>query len=197
MGSKEQDLSELITLVSSAEPDALKKLRTKYPECEELLQPGAVLGEASAPSTFQCDVALASLSPGGTTATKIRHRLRLRLAWSWRFDLFAKIAAACGSGGAVGILAAGIGVQQGMIAAMVALAGSICALIFSFMQRDEAAGSITDAYNRLITALVEAEDVKRALDRLCPQGTSVELSSTLTRANDVAKVLNELTLRYE
>lgn len=197
MGSNEQDLGELITLAASTEPSVLAELRAKYPEREESLQPGAVLGASSTSSLFQCDVARASLSLWGPAATKLRHRLRSRLAWSWRFDLFAKIAAACGSGGAVGILAAGIGVQQGMIAAIVALAGSICALIFSFMQRDEAAGSVTDSYNRLIAALVEAEDVKRALDRLCPDGASAELSTALTKANDVAKILNELAFRYE
>jgi hypothetical protein len=114
----------------------------------------------------------------------------------WRFDLCAKIAAAFGSGGTVGILAADLGTERGAVAAVIALLGSLSALYFSYLQRDETAGSVVSAYNRLIEGLVEAEQLRRSLRMLCPAGPSQELTQVLSRANEVAKLLNELALRH-
>jgi hypothetical protein len=142
-----------------------------------------------------CDVATEALSLYGAIAGKLRSRLRSRLAWTRRFDLWAKIAASVGSGGTVGMLAAGIGAERSAVAAVIAFLGSVSALYVSYLQRDLASGSIAAAYNKLIDGLVEADQLQRSLRTLCPAGASRELTRALARANDVARTLNELALR--
>jgi hypothetical protein len=190
------EIGELVTFIALSDPEKLSGLQTKYPTRKQMLQPGAVLGADKREGDLPCDVALSALSLFGGQATKLRLRLRSRLAWSWRFDLLAKFLAACGSGGTVGILATGVGIERGVIAALIALGGSLCALFFSYMQRDETSGSIVASYNKLIVALVQAEELTRSLTLLCPSGSSPKLNEALGRANDTAKALNEIMLRY-
>jgi len=188
------EFGELVTLLASLAPEKLAKLRTKFPDFEAELRPGAVLGDSS--SDLACDVALNALGEFTALALQILPSIRSRLAWSWRFDLVAKIAAACGSGGTVGALTTGLAEHNAVIPAIVALIGSMCALFFTYLQKDEAAGSVSDSYNRLIVGLVEADQLQRALPRLCAQGPSAELNEALTKANETAKTLNEMWIRY-
>jgi hypothetical protein len=193
MGSA-SEFGELVTLLAHTAPEELDNLRQKFPGASAELRPGGVLGGSSA--DVGCSVAIAALSKYSKLAKQLLPRLRRRLAWSWRFDLVAKFAAAFGSGGTVGALVAGADSDKTVIAAVVALIGSVCSLVFAYLQRDVAAGSVPDSYNRLITALVEADDLQRTLPRLCAQGTSPELSAALEKANETAKGLNELSIRF-
>jgi hypothetical protein len=189
------EFGELVTLLAHIAPDELARLRAKFPAAEAELRPGGVLGDSS--PDLGCETTLAALSKFAKLAMQLVPKLRKRLSWSWRFDLIAKIAAACGSGGTVGALTTGIQQDKAVFAAIVALIGSICALIFSSLQRDEAAGSVSDAYNRLIVALVEAEELQRTLPQLCAHGASPELNDALSKANETARNMNELWIRYK
>jgi hypothetical protein len=158
-------------------------------------RPGGVLGKSA--SELGCEVAIAALAKYAESAMELLPRLRRRLAWSRRFDLVAKFAAACGSGGTIAALSAGSYGSKAVIAAAVALTGSICSLVFAYLQRDESAGSISEAYNRLIIALVQAASLQRILPDLCRLGASPQLKDAISKANDIARTLNELTLRFK
>jgi hypothetical protein len=181
--------------LSHAAPDRLDILRTRFPRDAVQLRPGGILGDSS--PNIGCAVALDALAVYGPAAANLRAKLKSRLAWSWRFDLFAKFAAACGSGGAVGVLVTGVvAVDKAIVASAVALFGSLCGLLFSYLQRDETAGSVTDAYNKLIVSLVELDQLQRSLPPLCAATDSPELRAALASANNTAKTLNELVLRF-
>jgi hypothetical protein len=194
MSENPAEFGELVSLLARVAPDRLDKLRANFPAATVQLRPGAVMGESS--WNVGCAVALEALKVYGPAAAKICVRLRRRLAWSWRFDLLAKFAAACGSGGAVGVLAAGIAIDKAIMAAFVALVGSLCGLFFSYLQRDETAGSVTESYNKLIVALVQSDELQRSLQVLCGMGDTHELHDALVKANETAKTLNEMVLRF-
>jgi len=82
------------------------------------------------------------------------------------------------------------------MAAFVALVGSLCGLFFSYLQRDETAGSVTESYNKLIVALVQSDELQRSLQVLCGMGDTHELHDALVKANETAKTLNEMVLRF-
>jgi hypothetical protein len=189
------EFGELVSLLSKTAPAKLETLRGQFPQNSSELKPGSVLGEGQS-TNIGCTVAVAALNEYAPAAADLRGRIRARLAWSLRFDFVAKFAAACGSGGAVGVLATGIAADKAIIASVVALIGSLCGLLFSYLQRDEAAGSVAESYNRLIGALVQAGDLQRSLPMMCAAGDSPELKDALTRANDTARILNELILRF-
>lgn len=191
----EVEFGELVSLLSRADPAKLDVIRNQFPAHSRELKPGGVLG-GDQPTSVGCSVAIAALSAYAPAAAALRLKIRKRLAWSLRFDLLAKFAAACGSGGAVGVLATGIGSDKAIVASVIALAGSLCGLLFSYLQRDEAAGSVTETYNRLIEALVEAGDIQRSLPIMCSSGDSPQLRDALGKANDTARTLNELILRF-
>jgi hypothetical protein len=189
------EFGELVSLLSKVAPQKLNSLRDTFPANAEYLKPGAVLGDGQPPD-IGCAVAIAALNYYAPAAGNLRLRIRARLAWSRKFDVLAKFAAASGSGGAVGALAAGIGMEKAIIASAIALAGSLCGLLYSYLQRDEASGSVSDAYNRLILALVQCSDLQRTLPLLCKAGDSPQLQQTLGEANETARTLNELILRF-
>jgi hypothetical protein len=192
--ASETKIGELVTLLSNVAPEKLSALKSQFPDQSVHFKRGAVMGGVEAPQG--CAVALEALTMYVPTATNLRLKIRRRLVWSWRFDLIAKFAAAGGSGGAVGALTTGVQADKAIIAAAVALAGTLCGLFFSYLQRDEATGSVTDSYNKLIDALVVGGEVQRSLPGLCKAGDSPELKEALTKANDTARTLNELILRY-
>jgi hypothetical protein len=185
---------ELVSLLARAAPQRLDVLRSNFPGHAVQFKPGAVLGQ-SAPDVG-CAIAREALAQYGPAADKLRPKIRNRLVWSWRFDFAAKFAAACGSGGAVGVLASGAAVDKAMLASAIALIGSFCGLLVSYLQRDQSAGSVSDSYNKLIAALVQVDDLQRKLNALCGKGDSPELREALSQANDTAKSLNELVLRF-
>ncbi|MDI5929012.1 hypothetical protein [Rhizobium leguminosarum] len=191
----ESKFGEVVTLLARDAPDELEKLRKRFPGATALLRPGGVMGGSA--SEIACAVTIAALEKYGRSAIQLLPRLRQRLAWSWRFDLVAKFAAACGSGGTIGALAAGSSTDKAIVSASVALLGSICTLLFAYLQRDEAAGSVPEAYNRLISALAQADELQRSLPPLCAHSAPTpELEEALKKANEVAKTLNELWLRF-
>jgi len=186
---------ELVSLLSKAAPARLAALREQFPAHVTELKPGSVLGDDQ-PENLACAVAIEALNSAAAAADGLRTRIRQRLKWSLRFDFLAKFAAACGSGGALGLLAGSAAVDKGIIAAAIAFAGSLAGLVFSYLQRDETSGSVADSYNKLITALVQCGDLQRSLPVLCRSGSSPELKEALARANETARTLNELILRY-
>ncbi len=198
MGENIAKFGELVSLLARSAPGQLEALRTDFPEKKDavFLQPGQVQGDS--PAIIGCAVAKKALAQFGPEAAALRPKLRRRLAWSWRFDFVAKFAAACGSGGAVGVLATGISgaADKAIIAAVVALIGSLCGLAFSYLQRDEFAGSIIEAFNKLIAALVNAGELQNTLRLLCVAGDTPELREALTKANETARTLNEIIMRF-
>jgi hypothetical protein len=194
MSDAQVEFGELVSLLHRIAPRQLDELRNRFPSHSVQLKPGAVLGTAS--SDVGCSVAQKALADYAPAADDLRLKIRNRLRWSWRFDLLAKFAAACGSGGAVGVLATGVGADKAILASIVALIGSACSLVFSYLQRDETSGSVADSYNKLIAAMVEATSLQSQLEQLCPMGDSAELRAALAQANDTAKSLNELLLRF-
>jgi hypothetical protein len=189
------EFGELVSFLSKAAPDKLQSLQKTFPEQAINLKPGGILGGGDVPNVG-CAVAIEALNSYAPAAEQIRLKIRQRLALSLRFDLLAKFAAACGSGGAVGVLAAGVAVDKAIFASAVALTGSICGLFFSYLQRDESNGSVSEAYNNLIDALVQCAELQRSLPILCRDGDSPELKDALNRANMAARTLNTLILRY-
>lgn len=187
------EFGELVSLLDRMDPDEIGRLRDRFPEAKAQLRPGGVLGDSS--SEIGCRVALAALSKANEAAAKLLPQLRRRLAWSLRFDLVSKLTATVGSGSAIGALTVGAD-DKAIIGAWVALLGSVCSVIFGYLQRDVSSGSVTDAYNRLITSMVEADELLRTLPRLCAQEPSAELDEFLTKANGIARQLNELTIRF-
>jgi ABC-type multidrug transport system fused ATPase/permease subunit len=194
--SASADFGELVSMLNRMAPERLRLLQTRFSANAAELKPGGVLGESD--SKLACAVASEALSQYGPQAAQIKEKLKARLAWSWRFDLLAKFAAACGSGGALGILVSGAtgATSTATLASGVASAGSLASLIFSYLQRDESADSISEAYNKLIEALVSHDHLQRVMPGLCSAGDSAELTAVLTQANATARTLNELVLRY-
>ena len=189
------EFGELVTLLARASPDELQRLRNAYPQAHAELRPGGVLGA----SNFEigCAVAQAALAKYSDEATRLLPILRKRLARSQAFDLIAKIIAAAGSTGALAALSFGAADTKATVAAAVAFVGSVCSILFASLQKDIASGSVSDAYNRLIIALVGAGELIRTLPVLCSGGKSEELKTALAKANETATTLNELTLRYK
>lgn len=187
------EFGELVSLLDREDPAEINRLRDRFPEAKAQLRPGGVLGDSSA--EIGCSVALAALSKANDAATKLLPQLRKRLAWSLRFDLVSKLTATVGSGSAIGALTVGAD-DKAIIGAWVALLGSVCSVIFGYLQRDVSSGSVTDAYNRLITSMVEADELLRILPSVCGQGQSAKLDELLTKANGVASQLNELAIRF-
>ncbi|MBY5396973.1 hypothetical protein HFN01_19375 [Rhizobium leguminosarum] len=185
---------ELVTLLDTLHPETLEKIRQQFPKAGAQLRAGEVMGETEAP--VGCTVAIVALTKFNPLVTALLPRLRSRLRWSWRFDLVAKFTAAVGSGGTVAALAAGAGADKAVITAIVALVGSLASLIFAHLQRDESAGSVPEAYNKMIDALVQAEELQRSLPALCSSGDGPELRSALDKANETARDLNRLWMRY-
>ncbi|WP_192180397.1 hypothetical protein [Mesorhizobium amorphae] len=153
--SSGREFGELVSLLGRVDPTELERLRTRFPDAAAQLRPGGVLGDSS--EEIGCSVAIAALSKSNEAATKLLPRLRQRLTWSLRFDLVSKLTATVGSGGAIGALTVGAN-DKAIVGAGVALLGSICSVIFGYLQRDISSGSVTDAYNRLIVSMVEADD---------------------------------------
>jgi hypothetical protein len=187
------EFGELVTLLDRFDPAELDRLRGQFPDASAELRLGGVLGDSS--EEIGCSVAIAALSKASEAAAKLLPRLRGRLTWSLRFDLVSKLTATIGSGGAIGALTAGAD-DKAILGACVALVGSICSVIFGYLQRDVSSGSVTDAYNRLIVSLVEADEVLRTLPALCSRGASAKLEEVLGRANGAASTLNELAIRF-
>jgi hypothetical protein len=193
--SGDVEFGELVTLLDKVAPDRLEAIRRIYPEHSVQLRPGGVMGESSL--TLGCTIALESLKAAGPAALTLVGKLRRRLAWSWRFDLIAKLATAAGAASAIGLLASNvIGLDKVMIASAVTLLGSLAGLVFSFLQRDEGAGSVPEAYNKLIKALVELDRLQRVLPPLCAESDNSEVQAAVASANSTAQILNELTLRF-
>jgi hypothetical protein len=136
------------------------------------------------------------LSRYGGAAAQLFKRMRRRLRASWWFDLVAKLAATSGASATIAAFLVNLPRSQGIVGGLVALVGSGCGLIFSLLQRDETGGSLAVAYNRLVEALVEAEQQQRVLRTLCPAGSGPELEDALKKTNEVARVLNEIDIRY-
>lgn len=189
------EYGELVTLLARAAPSQLEDFRKTYPEARAELRPGGVLGASDL--KIGCDVALAALASYSDDAKKLLPLLRKRLGRSQAFDLTAKIVAAAGSTGTLAALSFGTSDTNAKIAAVVAFLGSVCGILFASLQKDVASGSVSDAYNKLILALVTASDLARSLPALCSAGESEELKAALAKANETAAVLNELTLRYQ
>ena len=188
-------LGEIADAVARIAPAELSALRASYPEAALMLQPGAVMGDEPTHVPPACGLALALLARYGASSAGLLERMRRRLGASWWFDLIAKLAA---TGGAAGTIAAFLSKlpSTGIAGGPIALVGSACGLVFSLMQRDAAGNSLIASYNRLVEALVEADEQNRALSVLCPAGPSAELDQALEKVNQLARVLNELDLRY-
>lgn len=195
MSGSNVEFGELVTLLARAAPDQLQRLRQEYPTASAELRPGGVLGESKL--EIGCAVAQAALAKYSDEATRLLPLLRKRLGRSRTFDLIAKVVAAGGSTGALAALSFGADDAKAKIAVGVAFLGSVCGILFDYLQKDVASGSVSDAYNKLVAALVAANELMRTLPVLCSGGDSEELKAALTRANETATTLNELTLRYK
>jgi hypothetical protein len=190
-------LGEIVSALSRFAPRSLENMKAKHPGQEVLFRPGEMLGNSgSTPIPIACELALEMLSRYGGAAAQIFKHMRRRLGVSWWFDLVAKLAATGGAGATVAAFLGGLSTDKGVVAGLVALIGSASGLIFSLLQRDVAGGSLTVAYNKLAEALVEAEQQQRALRDLCPAGSGKKLEDALKRTNDVARVLNEMDIRF-
>ncbi len=189
-------VGELVTLLERQAPDRLDALRSKYPAHVVRLKPGAIMGDGDGETNVDCDIAIQALDLLLPNAEKLRSRLRTRLAWSWRLDLLAKICATVGSGGTLGALASGAGVDKAMLSAIVALVGSLAALLFSYLQRDATSGSIAEAFNELIKAMVDGAEVRTTLPRLCAAGPARQRDEAIRRANEAVRVINVLWLKH-
>jgi hypothetical protein len=194
MGTGGGRIGELVTMLERDAPQELARLRERFPDRTAELRGGEVMGDTG--TDLGCAVTIPALARYAEAAEALLPRMRARLAWSWRFDLIAKLAAAAGSGGTVGALAAGASADKAFVTALIALVGSVCTLIFAYLQRDEAAGSVADSYNRMITALVSADELGRTLPALCSQGPSTGLEDAIGKANETARTLNELRRRF-
>ena len=189
----EREFGELVSLLGRVDPAELDRLRIRFPDAAAQLRSGGVLGDSS--EEIGCSVAIAALSKANEAATILLPRLRQRLTWSLRFDLVSKLTATVGSGGAIGALTVGAD-DKAIVGASVALLGSVCSVVFGYLQRDISSGSVTDAFNRLIVSMVEADELLRHLPAFCAKGASARLDELLTKANDVAGKLNELVIRF-
>lgn len=189
-------MGEIADALARIAPREMRALRERYPEAALMLTPGAVLGEGPTQASSACDATLALLSLYGGSSLKLLRRMRRRLGASWWFDLIAKLAATGGAGGTIAAFLGKLSVGEGTAAGLVALAGSACGLVFSLMQRDAAGGSLIGSYNKLVEAMVEAGEQERSLQLLCPQGPGKDLDDALGKVNQLARVLNEMNLRY-
>jgi hypothetical protein len=187
-------VGEIVSALSRFAPQSLADVKARHPDQEILFRPGEVLGNA--PISISCELALELLSHYGGAAGQTFKRMRRRLRASWWFDLVAKLAATSGASATVAAFLDALPWYQGVVGGLVALVGSGCGLIFSLLQRDETGVSLTGDYNKLIEALVEAEQQQRALRILCPVGSGRELEDALKKTNEVARVLNEMEIRY-
>jgi hypothetical protein len=195
MAFSNTEFGELVTLLERSAPEELERLKRAYPQARAELRPGGVLGDSNL--EIGCKVAQAALVEYSNDASKLLPKLRKRLARSQMFDLIAKVIAAAGSTGTLAALSFGTVDMRTTIAAAVAFAGSVCSILFASLQKDIASGSVSDAYNRLITALVGASELMRTLPVLCSAGETEELKAALSKANQTATILNELTFRYK
>ena len=189
-------VGEIATALGRLAPQELATLRSKHPDQAVLFEPGGVMGEGPTAVPPACDLALALLSRFIGSSSQLLRRMRRRLGASWWFDLVAKLAATGGAGGTIAAFLGQLSMGAGTAAGLVALAGSACGLVFSLMQRDAAGGSLIASYNKLVEAMVDADQEERALRLLCPQGSSKDLDAALDKVNELARVLNDLNLRY-
>lgn len=190
------DFGEIVTALKRFAPSKLDEIRNDHPaEDDAVFRSGQTMG-GNENTPLLCTLALEMLGTYGSAAAGLTQKIRRRLGMSWWFDFVAKLLATSGAGGTVAAFLGGLPKDQGTIAGVVALFGSACGLLFSMLQRDAAGGSLPSAYNKLIESLVDAEQQRRALRALCPAGPSPELTAAINKADDLARTLNELALRY-
>jgi len=194
--SEENQIGEIVSALSRFAPTDLADIAARHPDHRVLFTPGMVLGDGIIPTLISCDVTLALLSRYSTSSVQLLRRMRRRLHASWWFDLIAKLTATGGAGGTIAAFLGSLSINQGIAAGLVSLTGSACSLIFSLLQRDAAGGSLIASYNKLVEAMAEAEQQQRVLQVLCPQGPTKDLNDAVNRAEQLARLLNEMALRY-
>ncbi|MBV9527879.1 hypothetical protein [Sphingomonas sp.] len=186
-------IGEVVSALSRFAPETLHAVKRHNPDLEVLWRRGTVLGDS--PAGLSCDLTLEMLSRYGEAALKIQKRIRRRLRIGWYYDLVAKLIAAAGAGGAsAAFLSKAVG--RGLAPAVLAFVASSSGVVLSFLHRTESGGSLLSDYNRLVHALVEADQARMTITRLRDNGPKATLKRTLEKANRLCATLNDFAIRY-
>jgi ABC-type multidrug transport system fused ATPase/permease subunit len=156
-------ISSLVDLLNRTSPNTLLKLRNRYPEYSELLEPGRLLGEARSSHTersFLTELLTEAVDIAKKESSELRNYFHKRLQTSRRLRIAGNLISSIST---AGLIAAIIGSQKiaMILSAVVAFLASSLSLVAQYFE-DFAGGQnalreLRERLSRLVLELSEAE----------------------------------------
>jgi hypothetical protein len=156
-------VSSLVDLLGRASPDGLRRLRQRYTQHRQLLEPGPLLGESDQSQkepSFLTDLLLESIEVAKKEAGELRSNMHKRLRLSMRIRVTSSLVSSISTAGLIAAIITSKEVAM-IVSAVVAFLASSLSLLAQYFE-DYAGGQnalreLRERLSRLILELTEAE----------------------------------------